>query len=135
MTARHTTLLAFGLAAFVGLFLIVPMIGFAQNPGGGGTAPGGLIPCEGKDCDFDSLLVLIKNIINFLILIIAAPISALLFMWAGFTYLTAGGDMGKVKKAHSIFMNVAVGLFIALGAWLLVNFLVQAFVKEPTLFI
>lgn len=134
-TAAHNKkhFLAFGLAVFLFLMLCIPAVMFAQpNPG---PTTDGLVPCNGPECDFDDLVTLIQNIINFLLYTVAVPVATLLFMWAGFKYLTAGGDPGKVKAAHSIFMNVFIGFLIALGAWLVVNLLAQTLLKEPTLFI
>ncbi len=107
--------LALGLSVFVFLLLMVPFIGYAQEEG--------LVPCDGPDCGFYDFIQLAKNIINFLMFTVAVPVATLLFMWAGFKYLTAGDDMGQVKKAHGIFVNVFTGLLIALGAWLVVNLL------------
>jgi hypothetical protein len=83
-----------------------------------------LVPCGGSEqnpCAFSDFFQLINNIINFLLFNIAFPLSALAFAVAGWMYLTAGGDTGKIKSAHEIFKNVAVGLIIALSAWLVVN--------------
>ena len=88
-----------------------------------------IVPCEGPNCDFNKLIELAENIINFIILI-AIPVAAGLFAYAGFLYITAAGDMGKVASAHKIFHNVAVGLIIPLAAWLIVNLIVGALFDE-----
>ena len=83
----------------------------------------GLVPCGGArepGCDFSQLVLLIKNITNFIILI-SAPVSAIMFSYAGYLYLTAAGDTGKISKAHSVFWTVLVGFSIILGAWLIVK--------------
>ncbi len=90
---------------------------------------GGMVPASER-CDFNDLMRLGQTIIDFLIFKIAAPIAALMFAYAGFLYITAGGNEGQVGKAHGIFMNVAVGFVIALAAWLLVNFVVNFFVDS-----
>lgn len=105
--------LAIGLLAL--LVVVIPAFAFAQG--------GGLVPCGegGNQCEFNDLIVLVNNIINFLIKSIALPVSALLFAWAGFLYLTATEDEKQVQKAHGIFMNVFVGLVVTLAAWLIIN--------------
>jgi hypothetical protein len=47
--------------------------------------------------------------------------SSLVFVYAGFLYITAQGDSSKVQRATKIFTNVAVGLFLAFIAFLLIE--------------
>ena len=91
---------------------------------------GDLVPCKPKlnadgtgftdACTFNSLITGVSNIID-LGLYLAASIAAVMFSYAGFLYLSAQGDPGKIKSAHDIFRNVVYGLFFALGAWLIVK--------------
>jgi hypothetical protein len=91
----------------------------------------GLIPCGNVAsgagsttdmCTFTDLVVLAQTVIKFLIFSLAAPIAAIMFAYAGFTYVTNGGNESKIKQAHDIFLYVFWGLIIALAAWLMVNF-------------
>lgn len=108
---------------------------------GGGEVPdsnynsaqfaGGLVPCgTEKDpitkrvtnpCTYDHIFELINTVINFILYILAIPIAAIMFAYAGFLYLTSGGDTGKVSKATSIFGDVAMGLVFVAGAWLIIK--------------
>ena len=94
----------------------------------------GLVPCGGPPpelaCNFDYLLLLVKNIIDFLLFTLAVPLATIMFAYAGWLYLSAGGDEGKIKRAHSIFLSVLVGLVVALGAWLIVNTIAGALLSE-----
>jgi hypothetical protein len=110
---RKRNMMAFGLSFAI---VLVPLVSFAADPGG-------LVPCEGSTCKFSDLVLLVNRVINFLLYVIAFPVSAGLFAWAGILYLTAAGDGGKVKKAHDIFQNVFWGLILALAGFLIVNFL------------
>lgn len=47
---------------------------------------------------------------------IAGVVAALAIMWAGFLYVTAQGDEGKIKTAHSAFRWAIVGTLLMLGA-------------------
>lgn len=86
---------------------------------------GPLVPeCDGPECDLCDLLQLGQNVIEFLIYISIA-LAAIAFAWAGFLYMTAGGDQGKIKNAHDIFRKVAIGLIIVLGAYLIANLIVN----------
>ena len=102
----------------------------------------GLVPC-GNDktnntvnnpCTFNDLVTLAQTVINFLIFKIAAPLAAVMFIWAGFLYLTAAGNEGQVKKAHELFWAVFIGIVIALAAWLLVNAVLTFFLGEDSIF-
>jgi hypothetical protein len=120
------------------LFLAVPQISSAQ-----GTIPDDpaddefrLLPnCGYRDgdgefinCGFDDVLDLIQRIINWL-LFIAIPLAAVIFTYAGILYLTAQGNPGQISRAHGLFGNVAIGLIIALSAWLIVTLLVNALIE------
>ena len=96
--------------------LCVPVIAGAQ----------GIVPtCEGGDpttCNFKDLVKLGQSLINFL-LKIAIPIFAVVFAWAGFLYLTAAGDTGKVKEGTALMKKAFIGFALALAAYLIVNLL------------
>jgi hypothetical protein len=118
-------------------------LSFATVAHAGPSCPAGsIIPCgcdknsdkkidsipgpTGEACDFNDFIVLAQNVIEFLLFNIAAPIAAIMFAYAGFLYVTNGGNEGRVKQAHDIFWSVFLGLCLALAAylivWLLVNF-------------
>ena len=51
-------------------------------------------------------------------------IAAIMIVWAGFSYLTAGGDEEKVSKAHRQFIYAIVAIAVAIVA-VSVRFVVQ----------
>jgi hypothetical protein len=99
----------------------------------------GLIPCGNTQangavtdgCTYVDVIILAQTIIKFLIFDLAAPIAVVMFAYAGFLYVTNGGNESKIKQAHEIFLYVFWGLLIALSAWLLVNFILN-FLVDPT---
>ncbi|KKS34951.1 MAG: hypothetical protein UU98_C0044G0007 [Parcubacteria group bacterium GW2011_GWD2_42_14] len=95
--------------------------------GGFGTvAHAALVPCGMSggylqdECNFCDLQVLALNILNFLVLI-SAVVAALLFLNAGFLYITSSANPGNISKAHKIFGNTLVGMIIIFAAWLIVS--------------
>ncbi|MDD5068848.1 MAG: pilin [Candidatus Pacebacteria bacterium] len=80
-------------------------------------------------CGYNAFLQLVSNIIQFL-LYIAIPIAAVSFFFAGFLYLTAGGNPGKIEEAHHIFWSALVGIIIMLAAWLIINTILTALVEK-----
>ncbi|MDD4988818.1 MAG: hypothetical protein PHV42_00115 [Candidatus Pacebacteria bacterium] len=109
------------------------------------TNPSGLVSCDGtvtidatnqtaySNCGFQQFLNLIGNIIGFL-LKVAVSIAAVAFFFAGFLYLTAGGNPGKIEEAHQIFWSALIGIIIMLCAWLLVNTIIKGLVADPEFF-
>lgn len=79
----------------------------------------GMVTIENQ-CGFKDLFVLIDSVIKF-ILIIAVPLAAVMFAYAGFELLTSGGSPEKKTKAKSIFINVAIGLILVAAAFVIIK--------------
>lgn len=71
--------------------------------------------------DFFGILV---GLIN-LFLLVAGIVAFLYILWAGFNYLSAGGDDGKVKVARQTILNAIIGIIIIAISFILVNFVVN----------
>lgn len=109
--------------------LVTPVLAmaFTYNP------DTGLIPCSNTAddkgviadsdlCDFNALMTLINNLINFAIFYLALPISAIMFAYAGFIMVTAGESASEARStAKGIFLNTVYGLVIALMCWVIVH--------------
>jgi len=98
----------------VAFTLLSPFLVLADSAGGG------LVPCDGVNCTYESFIILIKNVIMFLIKI-GVAFSAVVFAYAGWLYMTSGGDEGKVKQATEMLTKVLWGFLFALGAFLIVQ--------------
>jgi len=57
----------------------------------------------------------------------AVLICVVMLVWAGYSYMTAGGDEGKVTKATKTLTNAIIGLVISLIALVLVTFIKNTF--------
>jgi len=92
--------------------------------------PSQLVPCDGPagaggtECNFQTLITLGNNFINYFIAI-SIILSAILFGYAGFILVTAQGDTGAVTRAKGIATNVAIGFTIMLTGWLIVHFILD----------
>jgi hypothetical protein len=100
------------------------------------TAPitGGLVPCgtgvgssstTNHDCQFTDVTTLINKVVTFLIFNMALPIAAVMFAYAGFLLVTSGGETSKREKAKKIFINVAIGLILAVASFLIIRTVLQ----------
>ncbi|MFA6536346.1 MAG: pilin [Candidatus Paceibacterota bacterium] len=90
-----------------------------------------LVPCDNtpqSPCDYYAFIRGVTNLINFFIAF-AAPVGAVALAWAGFKYLSAGGDSGEVEKAKGIFKKVTIGIIIVLAGWLLVQTITSTLLK------
>lgn len=83
-----------------------------------------------NECGFNDILDAVAKIIDFLLFWIALPLSAILFAYAGFLYVSSASSPDNRKKAKSIFFNVLVGFLIALSAWLVVDFVLAGLGAE-----
>lgn len=81
----------------------------------------GLVVCsKPPDCTYEEFIQTIEKVMNFII-ITSASVAAIMFAYAGFLFMTAGGDTGKISKGKQVFTSVAIGFFIILSAWLIIK--------------
>ena len=52
-------------------------------------------------------------------------LAVILFLYAGFLWMTAGGDSGKVDKAKSYMKNAVIGIVIILAAYIITDFVIR----------
>ena len=98
---------------FVFMILALPLISFADS----------LTPdCSGTTCGYADFMELIKRVISFAIKV-GVAFSAIVFAYAGWLYMTSGGDEGKVKQATEMLTKLLWGFLFALGAFLIVQLL------------
>lgn len=133
----------FSLHFFILLVLVSPVLSLAQNDAAfekGDT----LVPCgtetktkEVDDlarpgykkeiievtnpCKFNHLIIFINNLIRWILVYLAVPIAAIVFMYAGFQLIFSGGDTHKRSEAKNMFFDVVKGLVLIAGAWLIIN--------------
>ncbi len=109
--------------------VVILMIVLLILPAMSSVSAQGLVNC-GKTiedpCEFDDVVTLIHNLMNFILINLSIPIAAIMFVYAGFLMLVPGGESGsKRSKAKNIFTNAVLGLLLVVGAWLIVNTLLS----------
>ena len=88
----------------------------------GVSFPNGLVPACTPNCGFSDLMTLINNIISFILFVLAVPIAAIMFTYAGFLLITAGGETASARtKAKNILLHTIGGLVVAVAAWLIIH--------------
>lgn len=81
----------------------------------------------GAEADL-TLPELIGNIIKVLLSVLGI-IFVVLVVYAGFLYLTAGGEPEKVKKAKTLLSQSIIGLIIIVAAYAIAAFVIDALVE------
>jgi len=89
------------------------------------SSSGSLVKCT-ENCKFNDFLILISDVVKFILFNLAVPIAAIMFFYAGFLMVTAGGESaGARTKAKNIFTNAIIGLALAAGAWVIIHTLLS----------
>jgi hypothetical protein len=78
-----------------------------------------------------SLPDVIGNIINIALGFIGILLLVYI-LWAGFLWMTAGGDEGKVKTATAMIKNAIIGLLIIVAAFAISNFVLESLIDVTT---
>jgi len=88
----------------------------------------GIVSGKDEECNFDDLLYLVQNLLNWLV-IISFPISVITFSWAGFILMTTA-VVDKKSEAKKMLGKVLLGFIIILSAWLIVRTIVNVFLED-----
>lgn len=96
-----------------------------------GVAPTTLVPdCEGSSCNWNHLMQLGQNVVNFLLYGLALPLAAIAFAYSGFQLIVNGGSDKARQNAKDAFLYAGIGLVVAFGAWVIVQFIMVVLFKE-----
>jgi len=126
------------IAVFISLmlFTVVASIVTAQTGGGRGLLPRILPNCDPTlppsdplGCGLTAFVLLIRNIIKYLTYIVI-PIAVIMFIWAAYVIITAGGSPAKFDKGKAIMTTAVIGVVIALGAGIIVGLIYQLFTGQ-----
>ncbi len=80
----------------------------------------GLGDQNNRMCGFNDFMYMINKIISY-IMVLVLPIAALVFAYAGYLYLTSGGNTNKRSAAKNAMTNLVIGVLIILCAWVVVR--------------
>lgn len=83
-----------------------------------------------RECGWSDFLDLINRMMRYVIFL-SASVAVLSFAYAGFLYVTAFGEMGKVEQAHGIFKATITGMVVIMLAWLIVATILKVFEVGP----
>ena len=85
------------------------------------TILGATVDPVGNDNNFkESLIAILNGIIGVL-----GIVAVVVIIIGGITYMTSGGDAGKVKKGKDTILYGLIGLIIVVLSFAIVNFVIQ----------
>ena len=116
------------LPLFLLFVIILPVFAQAADPiipKDCGNLVGGKVD---RECGYYDLLKLVNNVIKWIIEI-SIPVSAGVFAWAGFTYMTTG-IWDKKAQAKTMMLKVFYGLVFILSAWIIVSTIINALLAD-----
>lgn len=88
-------------------------------------ADGGLVTCQGPDCDACDLVKMVNKVVNYLIVLLTV-LATFVLVIAGFRMVTAGGNASAWEGAKQSFFNIVIGFILVLAAWLIVDTILKA---------
>jgi len=116
------------LTLFISSFLIIsafslPFLLFAQTggPPQGPPCPPGQICSPFKGTNINNLTDFINFVLENIVLPIGSIIAVFFLIYAGFLFVTAGGNEDKLATAKKTFLWTIVGIAILLGAVVISN--------------
>ena len=109
----------FSLFFLGGIVLFVPEV-WAQGDTFGINRVGGFLPLGGED-----IRVIAAKIIR-LVLSLLGIIAVGLMLYAGFTWMTSGGDEEKISTAKKTLINATIGLAIIMASFAITQFVLKS---------
>lgn len=101
---------------------------YGAAPAKGAVVAGGLVSCgdEGEPkCEFCQAVATIDNVVNWLVRILTTIVTIIL-MYAGIRMTTSVGNTAAKQAAKSLIYNALIGFAIVLGAWVIIDLLLQS---------
>lgn len=104
------------------ILVMVPLYAHAVDNGTQASTTG-FIPCDGYtvECDFNQVIVLINNIVEFLFKIVLPIMVVAAVLYSGWLFLTKGSEPATRTKAKNMMLNILIGTVVALTAYLIVK--------------
>ena len=119
--------------SFTLLVVLIILIPFFGTVSAATTDPGTnpvskvLLDCTkaGRSCGFVDFINLVNAVIQYGIELIGIAF-VLALLYAGFLYLTSGGDPSKVKKVRDVLWKIVWGMIYTLCGWVIVYFILTS---------
>lgn len=91
--------------------------------------PASVIPCTNK-CTLNDVFRLLNNIIAFFFKVLLIPIFVIMIMYAGYKYIAAQGNSGKIANLKRMLGYFIGGILLILCAWLIVRTIMNTLLND-----
>lgn len=81
------------------------------------------------DCTRCDLLILARNVIDFIMFGATPVVATFFFVWAGIMLMLGGANPGMLSQGKAMFKNALIGVAIVMLSWLITNTVIQTFLK------
>jgi hypothetical protein len=110
---------------FILFLLVAPIVTMAKEcPYDSKNPP--FVKCGYQDscpCEFQDLLNILPSAINFILYTLVIPLSVIFLIIGGVMIMISAGDPGRAQIGKQILLATIIGMVLAFGAWLIVNFI------------
>jgi hypothetical protein len=87
----------------------------------GANAAGGTTGCGGGDTGITALVASIVTVFSWIVGVLAV----IMIIFAGFQYVSSGGDSGKISSAKNTLIYALVGIVVVALSQIIVKFVLQ----------
>ena len=112
---------------FMVMFIAVSLAPSITMAGTLSTNPNssGLIPCGNGDtpCTAGEIFDLVRSVLDFIFNYLIIPLAVFAYGLAGFKLIIGSNDPKQHSEGIDIIKNTTIGFVIALGAWVLIKFI------------
>ncbi len=113
------------------LFFVLPVLAQEWLPGGKALIPVGCTDDDASTpCGINEFVQLLINFFQ-LMLGILGSLSLVFFIYGGFIWVLSRGNQQMIQKGKDIIIGSIVGLSLALGSWVIVNFTIALVTGTP----
>lgn len=107
-------------------FFVMPQTALAAGVNPGDAVKDGVNSAGGASANKNTLNTSLKQVVNILLFILGA-IAVIMIVVGGIRYALSAGDQSAITAAKNTILYAVVGLVVAMLAYAIVNFVVDAF--------
>ncbi|MFA5001172.1 MAG: TrbC/VirB2 family protein [Candidatus Paceibacterota bacterium] len=107
------------------VFNLLPVLVLAQTANDDGFS--GLVSCgwgsdSGPDeCNWQALVAMAQKVVDFILIDLMIPLAVIALVYAGIQVIRGKTQPAELIKAKGALYNVAIGIFLALGAYAIIK--------------
>ncbi|MDC1205483.1 pilin [Candidatus Pacebacteria bacterium] len=112
--------------SFFGILVVAFIVGLVPDVV---SAAGGLVTCDGPDCNLCTFVSMINKVKNFIISILVIA-SVILLAVTGVQMAINGGNGDALKILKDRLTNIIIGFLLVIAAWVIVDTILKTLVTD-----